>query len=181
MGATASAAVVTTASGRVLARPASQPQPATGEVRNHGHGMPANHAASMASPEVRAFLGTLTEGDRLDDASGEGRWTVVALHDVRFGAVPVILSDERGHRFQVDLLRREADGSDGAVAYVGDVALYLANRGDGDTLTHEDHGLAVMALARRLGEREVGPTPSALATFRQRRQSHPLGNYSVSR
>jgi hypothetical protein len=107
------------------------------------------------------------------------RWTVEAVHPERMGAVPVLLCDGDGDRFQVDVLRRDDDGPR-PIAATGSMALFLANRGDGERATREEQGLAVMALARALAEREArGARPPALLTFRERRDIHPLGIYSV--
>jgi len=104
----------------------------------------------------------------------------VAIHEVRCGAIPVVLADAEGHRFQVDLVRR-ADSSEQAVAFAGTAALYLANRGNGSKDTHEEHGLGVMALADALRAEDGSElVPTSLMTFAARRERHPLGSYRVS-
>jgi len=117
-------------------------------------------------------------------AVGEGRWKIESIHDVQHGAIPVVLSDSRGTRFQVDVLRRdsalEPTEREPAVAFAQGVALYLSNRGNGNKGTNEEHGLGVMALATALRTRaKRGPVPAAVTTFAERRARHPLGAFSA--
>jgi len=134
-----------------------------------------------AGAEVRAFFGSLAEGTGLSSsgpaAADQARWTIVSIHELRHGAIPVVLADARGRRFQVDVLKRDA--ADSAVAVAGGVALYLSNRGDGATGTLEEHGLGVMALATALRMQDRAPTPKGLTTFATRRTRHPLGAFSA--
>ncbi|NOY91508.1 MAG: hypothetical protein GXP55_09930 [Deltaproteobacteria bacterium] len=135
-----------------------------------------------AGAEVRAFFGSLTEGTGLSSsgptAADQARWTIESIHELRHGAIPVVLADARGRRFQVDVLRRD-DAGDSAIAVAGGVALYLSNRGDGATGTLEEHGLGVMALASALRMQDRAPAPSGLTTFATRRTRHPLGAFSA--
>jgi hypothetical protein len=108
-----------------------------------------------------------------------GGWTIVAIHRVRFGAVPVVLEDARGERFQVDILRRDSrpDTPDG-IGNTDTFSVYLSNRGDGGKATREEHGLGALALAKALGDGEV-EVPDDLLTFAERRARHPGEAYSV--
>jgi hypothetical protein len=108
-----------------------------------------------------------------------GQWIIVAIHPVRFGAIPVVLEDVRGERFQVDVLRRDSrpDAPEG-IGNTDTLSIYLSNRGDGGKVTREEHGLGALALAKALGEGEV-QVPDDLLTFAERRDRHPGEAYSV--
>lgn len=106
----------------------------------------------------------LAEGERL------GPVTVVAVHPPQFGAVPIVLATDAGTRFQVDVLARDDAGPAG-VAQTEQLALFVANHGDGSTATDEAQGLGVMALAQRLATLGVAGMPR-LATMRERERDH---------
>ena len=53
----------------------------------------------------------------LSPAQRIGRWTIVAVHAVRFGAVPVVMVEDSGARFQLDVLRRERRERHPSAAY----------------------------------------------------------------
>jgi len=108
-----------------------------------------------------------------------GRWKIATIYGVHFGAVPVVLEDASGERFQVDVLRRDPDPArpDG-VGNTDVLSVYVANRGDGDTATHEEQGLAAMALADALAVGDV-TVPEGLLTFSERLVQHPGEAYSV--
>lgn len=110
-----------------------------------------------------------------------GRWTIVAVHPARMGAIPVVLATASGARFQVDVLRRDSDPTQPlGVGNTAALSLFLANRGDGRTSTDEEHGLGAMALADALREREARHTvPAALSTLGERALRYPTGAYAV--
>lgn len=120
-------------------------------------------SSAMASgPE----LGAVAPGARID------RWQVVAVHPVRFGAIPVVLATDDGRRYQVDVLARDDEGPAG-VANTEHFSLYVANQGDGDLPTDEEQGLGAIALARALSEYEArAPELPELLTLRQRIAAH---------
>jgi hypothetical protein len=98
---------------------------------------------------------------------------------VHCGAVPVVLRDPAGRRFQVDVLRRDPRGMQG-IANTQGLSLFLANDGRGDTPTHEQHGLAVLALSRLVGEREAAVLRLAgLRTLEQRLVAFPRDVYQL--
>lgn len=118
-------------------------------------------------------------GDALAVGVVLGRWTVVAVHPVHMGAVPVVLSTEDGARYQVDLLARDAGGPAG-VANTQRLSLFVANHGDGRTATDEEQGLGAMALAEHLRAREAaGWTAPALLTLHERATQYPEGAFGV--
>jgi hypothetical protein len=98
-----------------------------------------------------------------------GGSTVRGVGPALLGAIPVRLVDGAGRPFTVDLLRH--DPRTPGVARGGTLGVYLSNDGDGALATDEAHGLAAMAIARHLGEREAGGSPvPSLASLRERAQ-----------
>ncbi len=130
-----------------------------------GLGMP------VAGPDVRALFGDLAAGGRLGD------WRISRVHGLYLGAIPVVMVDSAGTSFQVDVLRRDADGLQG-VGNTDALSLFLANQGNGSRPTDENHGLGVMALAHQLSRRGPADVPGLL-TFSQRREQHPNAVYAV--
>lgn len=120
-----------------------------------------------------ATLADLARGTVID------RWTVVAVHDVTLGAIPVVLATAKGEHFQVDVMARDPDGPRG-VAETEHLSLYVQNRGDGRTATEEEQGLGAMSLAAVLRAREAdGARTPALLTLNERHRRHPDGAFGV--
>jgi hypothetical protein len=115
----------------------------------------------------------LEPGTRID------RWTVVAVHEPRMGAIPVVLATAAGRSYQVDVLARDDTGPRG-VAQTERFALFVANHGDGALATDEEQGLGAHALAALLRERErsLAPAPELL-TMNERAAKYPGGGFSV--
>jgi hypothetical protein len=83
------------------------------------------------------------------------------------GAIGVSLSGADGRRFELEVLGHDARTP--GVAHGGSLAVYVNNRGRGDTRTDEEHGLAAMALAAHLGRRETeGVALPVLPTLAER-------------
>lgn len=134
---------------------------------------PASASAPALPPEAEALFRDLQPGTKVE------QWTVVAVHPVRHGALPVVLAGADGQRFQVDVMAIDPGGPLG-VANTKTLSLFVANRGDGDTPTDESQGLGAMALAAALGERETaGVEPPTLVTFAKRAEQHPDGAFAV--
>jgi hypothetical protein len=117
---------------------------------------------------------SLVPGQRLE------RWTVVRVHALHFGAVPVVLETESGKRYQVDVLARDPSGPEG-VASTEAMSLYVVDmqadrQSDGSRPTDEEQGLGAMVLAQAL-RTEV--PPSGLLTLAERQQQHPRGAFGV--
>jgi len=133
---------------------------------------PYREGPLLAEPQVRAVLGAVQVGTRID------RWTVVSILDTAHGGIPVVLATSTGERFRVDVLRRDDHAL--GVANTAELSLYLCNQGRGSRATDEEHGLGAMALARRL---ERGAAPHAplprLLTLRERNQRFRDGAFSV--
>lgn len=113
-------------------------------------------ADEQALAEARTLLAPLAPGDRLD------RWTVERILPVEDGAASVVLSDESGQRFQLDICKRDtAASSPAGPGRSQHFEVFLANSGDGSKATFEDHGLAAMALAEviRTNEQGIDRTP----------------------
>jgi hypothetical protein len=109
-----------------------------------------------------------------------GGYRVRAVHVARFGAIPVVLETPAGEAFQVDVLRRDADGAVLGIANTATLSVFLVNGGDGRTTTVEQEGLGAMALADALAPREGHAELAAtLLTFRDRGRLYPEASYSV--
>lgn len=108
-----------------------------------------------------------------------GPCTIVAVHPLSHGGVPVVLETSSGRRYQVDVLARDPGGPDG-VGTTERLSLFVANGGDGRTDTDEEQGLGAMALAEllRSGDRPEAPLP-ALMTLAQRSREHHGGSFGV--
>lgn len=134
---------------------------------------PAIESADALPPEAEALFRDLKPGSKVE------QWTIVAVHPVRHGALPVVLAGADGRRFQVDVMAIDPGGPLG-VANTKTLSLFVANRGDGDTPTEESQGLGAMALAAALAERETaGAEPPTLVTFAKRAEQHPGGAFAV--
>jgi hypothetical protein len=112
-----------------------------------------------AGPAVRALFGDLGDGAAIE------KWRLVRVHDLRDGAIPVVLAGGDGREIRVEIRRRDGAGPK-AIAETPRLALYLANGGSGSTPTVEESGQAVMALGRALASRETNaPLPPSLTSF----------------
>lgn len=132
---------------------------------------PSPLALPARTPEVDALFGPIGAGTRVGDA------TIVAVHGVRHGAVPVVLEQD-GRRFAVEVFREEDGGAPPIVRAAG-LALFLVNDGTGHTPTVETNGLAVVALGRALAARRGSgaPMPSGLEARSSRVAS--LASYEI--
>jgi hypothetical protein len=139
---------------------------------NEAQGPVARTFVSASTP-VLDLLAPLKPGAQVYD------WTVVAIHDVSMGAVPVILADKSGSKFQVDILRRDTKkGAPRSVADAHGLSLFLANNGNGQKASDESKGLGVVALATVLSRR-ANKAPAGLLTWRERVALFPKGEYKL--
>jgi hypothetical protein len=108
-----------------------------------------------------------------------GPCTIVAVHPLNHGGVPVVLETSSGRRYQVDVLARDPSGPDG-VATTPRLSLFVSNGGDGRTDTDEEQGLGAMALAEllRAGDQHGTQLP-ALLTLEQRIREHSGRSFGV--
>lgn len=137
---------------------------------------------ASAEPVVGSVDGSAAHGlqQLLPEGLRFGRWRVVSVLPVKLGAVPVVLESCRGERFQVDVLRRDRSArARRGLAETRAYSLFLLNRGQGDTPTQEDHGLAVLWLAALLRPREGSLGAVALLTQRERTQRFPRGKFNA--
>lgn len=125
-----------------------------------------------ASPEVLALFGGLNAGSKV------GQWTIVAIHSVHLGAIPVILAAADGTKFQVDVFRRDTSAKAAkGVAETAKLAFFVSNKGSGSTRTDETQGLGAMALAAAI--QKSGSAPANLLTLRERHLQFPGGGYAL--
>jgi len=155
----------------LLSRPGHAAPPAASAP---SPGLAGGSPASPSEAESHELQRLLPEGQRF------GRWRVVSVLPVKLGAVPVLLESQRGERFQVDILRRDRSArARRGLAETREYSLFLLNRGQGDTPTQEDHGLAVLWLAALLRPRERSLATVALLTQRERTQRFPRGKFNA--
>ncbi|MEZ4453786.1 MAG: hypothetical protein R3B09_30300 [Nannocystaceae bacterium] len=138
--------------------------------------------ASAATTAEAADAGT--QVDRvaaLFDGVDLGAWSVDEVHPVRHGSIVAVMRTPGGERFHVDVLRRDPSGACG-IAETPSFSLFVANRGDGETITGEDQGRGAMLLARFLSDREArlvaagAPLPELL-THGERMRAFPDGRF----
>ncbi len=126
-----------------------------------GVASPVGHRAAETTPEATLVAPSSTAEllRPLGPGSKLGRWTLEELRDVSDGAAALVLRDRAGALFQLDVCARDTTaGAERGPASTEHFEVFLANTGDGSTATHEDHGLAAMALAEviRGNEQRVG-------------------------
>lgn len=110
---------------------------------------PAKQAEAAKLPAPEGVLGLSAGGYRVTEVS-----------PIQFGGFALTLTGEKGDSFTVDVCAR-GEGHTG-VARTASLELYLRNDGQGDTPTHEAHGLATMALAGSLSRVEASINTTAM-------------------
>jgi hypothetical protein len=126
---------------------------------------------TAVGPAEKALLRELPEGSRLAN-----KWRVEQIHGVTFGAIPIVLSSIDSGRFQIDIMRR--DDETRGVASTEKLELFVANGGNGNKLTDEDHAEAAIAMAEVLARSESA-APRGLLTLRERHARHPDGYFAA--
>lgn len=116
--------------------------------------------------------------EALQPGTAIDRWHVVTAHPIRQGAIAVVLATPDDHRFQVDILARDAEGPSG-VANTERLSLFVHNRGNGSTPTDEAEGLGALALSRHLAAHEDRQPLPDLLTMAQRARRFPSGAFDV--
>lgn len=166
------------ASAATSAQALTLPEASLAGVSGSSSTRPASHAAGPSGPLAEGATHGLQ--NLLPEAVRFGRWRVVSVLPMKLGAVPVVLESRRGERFQVDILRRDRSArARRGLADTQEYSLFLLNRGQGDTPTQEDHGLAVLWLAAFLRPRERVLPTVPLFTQRERMQRFPRGKFNV--
>jgi hypothetical protein len=117
----------------------------------------------------------------LPEGTQISRWTVAEVHPLTDGAIPVIMLDHEGTRFQVDVVRRDdALGAPRGVADTKHFSVFVANKGSGSTSTVEEHGRGAMMLGRYLEVREAEiDVPAEMMTLVARNRAFPSGTFLV--
>lgn len=106
----------------------------------------------VSDPErerAERLIAPLTAGSTL------GRWSIERVLPVESGAASVVVVDAEGLRFQLDICARDEAEPRSGPAQTEHFEVFLANGGDGDTATFEEHGLAAMALAEVIRHNEA--------------------------
>ncbi len=123
-------------------------------------------------------------GETLVAGTSLGAYGVIeAVLPLTAGGVPVVMRTPQGERFQVDILRKDPGGPAG-VAETVRLSLFVVNRGDGATRTHEAQAHAARALAGWLAARETEASVAslgALLSHPERQRAHPAGVFSLWR
>jgi hypothetical protein len=79
------------------------------------------------------------------------RWTVLGASAIAGGAIEVRMVGADGAPFTLQVLARDASGLTARpVAETDELAIYVANNGNGWSATNEEHGLAALTLASYL-------------------------------
>lgn len=140
-------------------------------------GLAARRWWSSRSPQSAlgpSALSSIEAGQTID------RWTVVCVHPLHLGAVPVVLATATGKHYQVDVLARDPSGPEG-VANTERLSLFVVDTqavpsSDGQRPTDEEQGLGAMVLAQAL----TGETPpEGLLTLPERQRQFPQGAFGV--
>ena len=123
---------------------------------------PASSVGSTEAPKAGALVGIAAREYRVTDQTA-----------LAHGAIALALQNADGDRFRVTLCAR--DQSDDALrgpARTERFELFLDNEGDGATPTHEQRGLATMALADALRGVEASLELEGLLPLRERLARH---------
>lgn len=125
--------------------------------------------ADPADDATRLFLGPITPGTAL------GGFTVVAVHSIFRGAIPLVL-EGHGHQVQLDVLA--AGAGPAPLAEGSGLAIYGTFRSDVEARVVGQAAAATLAM---LASRSDAAAPLGLLSFEARAQRHPYDVYSVLR
>jgi hypothetical protein len=123
-----------------------------------------NHPDKTAALlDARALLSPYVEGASL------ARWKIAKFLPMSGGTLSVILTDKHGAPFQLDLYARDT-AADALRPPASSAAfdVFLANGGQGQTPSFEDHGLAAMSVAAVIRQNETHVSGAGLVTLRER-------------
>lgn len=117
--------------------------------------------------DARALIAPLEAGSTL------GTWTIESVGQVQYGAVSLTMRGAGGGLFYLDICARDrGEGAHSPPARTEHYDIFVANEGNGSLPTHEDHGLAAMALAEVVRANEQRVTLAGMLTHAQRLQRH---------
>ncbi len=132
----------------------------------------ARASAEAAQGEVTDLLAPLV-GRAFGDMT-------VRTAEPHLGGVALLVEDGSGQSFQIDVLRRGDDSPDG-VREVGQLAFYLANRGNGRSASSEAHGCCLIDIAdwTREAMGRNANVGAGLLSWQERQSAHPRGAFLV--
>lgn len=138
---------------------------------------PPRGREGIAAPAASGRAGLVPAGPLSHDLALAGGYRVVAAYGPHYGALPFVLEAE-GERFQVDALRRSAEGRAG-VFNTEHFSLFLHDHGRRATDPIQERGARALgaALERRA---RAGVEVPMLATFEQRSARFPGGMFAVA-
>lgn len=117
--------------------------------------------------EAEDLLRPLAPGSRF------GRWTVAAIEPLERGAVTVVVRDDDGHDFRLEILARDPSPlAPRPPAQTRRFAIHVQNGGNGWAPTVEEQGLAAMTLARFVERNEATATAGGFLTHAERLVRH---------
>jgi len=124
-------------------------------------------ALNSCSSLVSALIHPLEAGAALGD------WTIERVGELHAGACTLEVSHQ-GALFFLDICSKDDGlGAPRPPARSSRCDLFIANEGDGSTVTIEQQGLFAMAMAEVVRGNEMGMDLSAMLTLRQRLAQHP--------
>ena len=122
-------------------------------------------AASASRDAVTRLLHPLWIGSRF------GRWTIAEVAPLKHGAITIKARTDHGETFTLEILARDPGAlAQKPPATTARHAIFLPNGGNGWSPTHEEHGLAAMALAQVIAKNEDAAPLAGLLTHAQRIQ-----------
>jgi hypothetical protein len=125
------------------------------------------HANTVIGPAMTMVPPNPLEAAGVTASVRFGTCEVVGVEGRPDGAVAVRLVDGSGKPFELELLA--FDPAAPGVARAGSAAVYMHNHGAGVASTHEEHGVAALALASHVARREAeGVALPALPRLRDR-------------
>lgn len=102
------------------------------------------------------------------------RWTIKSVRPIQDGALSVLVTDNTGHEFTLDVLARDLNPlAPRAPAETEGLAIYVRNGGNGWLPTAEEQGLAAMTLAHFLSTNGRGSHIPGLLSMSERLATLP--------
>ena len=139
--------------------------------------------AALAEVEISADQREAAAG--LDPARANGmhpfkvgskiaRWTIKSVRPIKDGALSVLVLDNKGREFTLDVLSRDLNPlAPRAPAETDGLAIYVQNGGNGWLPTAQEQGLASMTLAHFLQSKGQGAHIPGLLSMSERLSTVP--------
>jgi len=118
------------------------------------------------SENIARLLHPLAAGSRL------ARWTIERVDALKNGSVRVTVRGDEGPAFDVEILARDPSAVARPIAETDRHAFFVVNGGNGWTRTHEEQGIAAMALAEIVRRNEGDVRLSGFLTHAERIELH---------